>query len=211
MRHPPAQPRPDRGGRRSSPRCSSRCCCRCSGSKQAMKAKLESEADKLDSGQRGRIEGVIRSLDQPLRDDARGVARDAARPAQRRRPGLRRLVRGRAQPGARDRCRHVPPLSRPDRAVRECRRQAVARRGDHLGDAARQSGRATGGERRPEPHRRGPQLRSLDHERAGRALQRGPPRLVRRRGPHRHPPPPRPATRAAMASPFDYASADQAS
>ncbi|MCW5736071.1 MAG: ATP-dependent DNA helicase [Enhydrobacter sp.] len=30
--------------------------------KQAMKAKLESEADKLDSGQRGRIEGVMRSL-----------------------------------------------------------------------------------------------------------------------------------------------------
>ena len=30
--------------------------------KQAMKARLESEADKLDSGQRGRIDGVMRSL-----------------------------------------------------------------------------------------------------------------------------------------------------
>ena len=183
--------------------------------KQAMKAKLESEADKLDSGQRGRIEGVIRSLTnrcemtlEAWRAMLRGLHNDAD-PAFVDWFAVERSQTREMDVGM---FRHyLDPMEPFVNAVIKPSHGAVitsATLRDSLGapqaanDDPEPSSSSGPRASRPlmimsERDARGPRVHEQDHSR----------RLVRRRGPHRHPPPPRPATRAAMASPFDYASA----
>ncbi len=151
--------------------------------RQVLRTKLETEARQARLRPARAHRGRDAVAGQPLRADAGLLARHAARPSQGARSGLRRLVRRRAQPEPRDRCRHAPPLSRSHRALREFGDRALARRGDHLGDLARFAGRAGGGQRR---------------------AARGAGRLDGGGSAHRHAPPAGAGDRAAMASPFDY-------
>ena len=102
-------------------------------------------------------------------------------------PGLRRLVRHREEPEPRDRCRHVPPLSRSHRAFREF--------GDPKPRTARSSPRPPCAIRwacRPPPTTRTPDALAdwmVAEARTGTRHLAAP------------------AMRAAMASPFDYADA----
>ena len=154
MRRAAAQSRPDRSRRPARPVAGADAGAGAPPAPGACAPSSRPRPTTLDSGQRGRIEGVARSLTNRCEMHARSLARHAARPAQRSRPRLRRLVRRRAQPAARDRCRHVPPLSRSHRAVRELGDPAVARRGHHLGHLARFAGRAGRRQRRGARHER---------------------------------------------------------
>ena len=118
---------------------------------------------------------------QPLRTHARILARHVARPARRCRSRLRRLVRRGAHAEPRIRRRHVPPLSRPRRAVRECGDPARSRRGHHIGHAARFARRSTGRQRRGchAPGRLDGRRGAHRHE-ASRGRRRSAPRWPRR-------------------------------
>ena len=147
------------------------------------------------SGQRGRIEGVMRSLTnrceltlEAWRAMLRGLHNDAD-PAFVDWFAIERSQNREHDVGM---FRHYLDPTEPfvNSVIKP-----VARRGDHLGDAARLARRPQRRQRRPE---RLPGARhssaAHDHDaRTGVAALRktNPRRLVRRRGPHRHPPPPR--------------------
>ena len=88
---------------------------------------LDDEAETLESGERGRIEGGFARSRSARTHDAAGVARDAHRDRRerRRRSGLRRLVRRRLPLWPGRRCGVPAPLGRSDRTAH--------RRGDRAG------------------------------------------------------------------------------
>jgi len=121
-RHPPAQPAPGliEAADKLADLFEAMLPAMCARLRQAFKAKLESEADKLDSGASAGASRAWRALDSPNRCEVtleawrtmlRGLHNDG-------RSGLRRRFRRRAELQPRSRRRHVPPLSstRPSRS-----------------------------------------------------------------------------------------------
>ena len=120
--------------------------------RERLLARLDEEAEDMDTATRNRIEAIGRSLDRRALDSAVGVAgmlRALSEPRPNRATApitccsfaCSVLTAG---TGARCGCRAAPPLARSDDPVRRHPRRAGTRAAGHLGDVARYRGRGPG-------------------------------------------------------------------